>query len=489
MLMLLGVLGVGAAEPPPTTTTVPESPAAGLALESVAPLSRNVAAAASPVAPHTPIPGPPEALAALVAGMAVLAARARRIATAEQTIRSALQDSLFSDVGHSDLMTIARTVGSLDAGEADAAVSALSDNELGVWMRELDGWQGGFDRVEQSRLFDTLAARLRPRQLRRLIAQGKATALMAAVSSSAPPNVAAELALLLWGDRDPTQPGWDHIIGLLADAPVDVAEATVAAASPPGLATDLLGKHSVAGDDAPRVQLDAMAGFLDIAGEFGDPHLKAELFLAIGEQLRDHRRQHAVGETSYEDVLGRLTALVRSDTAGVITRLNHAADPHGNLMSEWIEDMIEADRFDELDVLFADLIGGADRIEFFSDPGTDRARPYPNAANLGYYVGAYSLAIDNIAEDAADQIHLVSQLFSLVTGLVPGPAGSGVRLPFGPLVDVHAESVIDDLRDQSATLQQTLWGLAKPRTSDGLAWNGAGVTQFQDSWEEVVVVR
>lgn len=160
--MLIGVLGVGAAEPPPTTTTIPESPAAGLALESLPPLSRNVAAAPSPLAPQTPIPGPPEALAALLAGMAVLAARARRIATAEQTIRSSLQDSLFSDVGHGDLMTVAGTVGSLDAGEADAAVSALSDNELGVWMRELDGWQGGFDRVEQSRLFDTLAARLRP---------------------------------------------------------------------------------------------------------------------------------------------------------------------------------------------------------------------------------------------------------------------------------------------------------------------------------------
>lgn len=322
-----------------------------------------------------------------------------------------------------------------------------------------------------------------------MIAQGKSTALMAAVSASAPSNVAAELALLLWGDRDPTEPGWDLIIELLADAPVDVAEATVAAASMPGLAIDLLGQNQVPHDDAPRVQLDAMAGFLDIAGEFGDPHLKAELFLAIGEQLRNHRRQHVVGETSYEDVLGRLTALVRSDTAGVITRLNHAADPHGNLTSAWIQDMIEADRFDELEVLFADLIGGRHRVKFFSDPGSDPARPFPNAANLGYYVGAYSLAIDGIAEDAADQIDLVGRLFAVVTGVVPGPGRSSVRLPFGPLVDAHAEGVVDDLRERSATLKQTLWGLAKPRTSDGLAWNGAGVTQFQDSWEEVVVVR
>jgi len=424
-----------------------------------------------------------------MAGMAVLAARARRIGSAEQTIRVSLQDNLFSDVGHGDLSAIARTVVSLDAGEASAVVAALSEDELGVWIRELDGWQGGFNRFEQARLFEVLADRLNAQQLRRLIAHGKAAELIAAVSSSAPPTVAVPLALMLWGDRSPTDDGWEQIIGLLAAAPPDVVEATVARTSARSLASDLLGRHQARSDGPVKLQLDAMASFLNLAGGFEDAQLKAELFLVAGEQLRFHGREHVVGDVSSGDVLGRLGSLIRSDTAAVMTRLNHAADPHGNLTSAWIQDMIEADRVDELDVLLTDLLGGPNRVAFFSDPGVDPARPYPNAANLGYYVGAYSLAIDNIAEDAFDQIHLVTNLFTLVTGVVPGPDGSKIRLPFSPLVDVHADAVIDDLRDQSATLKQTLWGLAKPRTPDGAAWNGAGTTQFQDAWEEVVIVR
>jgi hypothetical protein len=429
------------------------------------------------------------ALAALAAGMAVVAARARRIASAEQTVRRSLQDNLFSDVGHGDLATIARTVGRLDPGEASAVVAALSDHELGVWIRELDGWRGGFDRLEEARLFDLLAARLSAQQLRRLISHGKAIELMAAVSTSAPANVAAQLALLLWGDRKPTDDGWGQIVGLLAAVPTDVAEATVAASELRSLSEDLLGTHEAYPDGPARRQLDAMAAFIKLACGFADPQLKAEVFVAVGEQLRLSRREHVVGEVTHRDALGGLASLIRSDTAAVLTRLNHGVDPHGNVTAEWIEGMIAADRLDELNVLLADLIGGRDRVRFFTDPGTDAARPYPNAANLGYYIGAYSLAIDNMAEDAADQIHLVAELFSLVTGFVPGPGGSKIRLPFGPLVDVYADAVIDDLQDQSATLRQTLWGLAKPRTADGLVWNGAGTTQFQDAWEEVVIVR
>jgi hypothetical protein len=134
-------------------------------------------------------------------------------------------------------------------------------------------------------------------------------------------------------------------------------------------------------------------------------------------------------------------------------------------------------------------MGGERRLEHFTQPGSDQAFPYPNAANLGYYIGSYSLAIDTIADAAADKVGLVDRLFTILTGIVPGPANSRVRLPFGPLVDAHAESVIDGLRDDASSLRQTLWRLAKPRTRSGQLWNGVGTTQFQDAWEEVVLVR
>ncbi len=488
--ILLMFLGGWAFEPTPTTSTsIPESPAAGLSLEVIPPAPLETAPSPLPPAPAPSTPGASAALAALVAGLAVLAARARRISGAERTIRASLQDNLFSDVGHADLATIAQTIAGLDPGEATAVVGSLSDGELGVWIRELDGWSGGFDAAEQARLFGVLAGRLNGEQLSRLIAHGKSMELMAAVGTGAPTATRVALAFLLWGDRDPTDKGWGQIIELLEGAPGATVETAVAAASLSTLAADLLGIHQVQPGGASRLQLGAMVRFLRVAEGFSDPHLKARLFLSVSEQLRLRRGLHPAGEVTSEDVLGRLASLLLSDPAEVVTQLNHAADPHANVLSGWMQDMIEADRLDELDVLFTELIGAGDRVAFFSDPGTDPALPYPNAANLGYYAGAYSLAIDGIADDAADQVNLVAQLFAVVSGVVPGPDRSEVRLPLGPLVDVHAEAVINDFRAQATSLKQTLWGLAKPRTADGLLWNGAGVAQFQDAWEEVVVVR
>ena len=172
------------------------------------------------------------------------------------------------------------------------------------------------------------------------------------------------------------------------------------------------------------------------------------MFVEMARAAIANHSTPTAGESDYEDVLGRLATLLRSDPGSIVARLNHDLDPHGNLLSEWIKEMIEADRIDELDVLLAGLVGGDRRLDHFTDPGTDPAFPYPNAANLGYYIGAYSLAIDAIAEDAADRVTLVGRLFSIVTGVVPDPGGSKIRLPIGPLVDAHADSVVDDLRDE-----------------------------------------
>ncbi len=494
--LVVGVLGIGHSDPPSTasatvatstTVAVPDSPAAGLALEPgpVAP---------APPAPYRPTPSPAvpgggAALTAMVAGFALLAGRARRVSNAEQTIRTSLQDGLFSDVGRRDLLDIHRAVASLDPGEASAVVAGLSDSELGVWMRELDGWMGGLSALEQGRLFDDLAARLNPVQLSRVIAEGKRVELIEAAAGGSPPAVRVRLAVLLWASQNPADDGWHQIIDLLADVPGETIEEGVAAAPLAQLSADLLGRHQVDPQGALRRRLDSMAGLIELAAGFTDPGLKARLFVEMTRQVIAHQRTPAVGGVEYEAVLGRLAALLRSDPGSVVARLNHDVDPHGNVTSEWIKEMIEADRIDELDVLLAGLLGGEHRLDHFSDEGSDPAFPYPNAANLGYYIGAYSLAVDTLADDAAERITLVGRLFSIVTGIVPGPGNSKIRLPLGPLVDTHAEAVIDGLRDEASSLKQALWGLAKPRTRRGLLWNGVGTTQFQDAWEEVVLVR
>lgn len=491
-LLVVGVLGAGPAEPSPTTSTtlaIPDSPANGLSLQAEPNPPSLVGSTPMPTIPAPAVPGGRTALTAMVAGLAVLAGRARRIANAERTIRASLQDNLFSDVGREDLEGIATIVAGLDAGEASAVIARLSEDELGVWMRELDGWRGGIPRPHQVVLFRDLAIKLNPVQLHRLVVEGNKRELLDAIGSESPPEVRVRLATLLWASQDPSDDGWSEIIDLLAGVPVSVLETAMAQLSLEVLTEDLLGRHGVDPNGEPRLQFDAMSSFLGMAAQFTDPNRKGRIFVEMANQVVAKRSIPAVGGAEYEDVLGRLAALVRSDPGSIIGHMNHDIDPHGNVLSSWIREMIEADRIDELDVLLANLMGGERRLEHFTQPGSDQAFPYPNAANLGYYIGSYSIAIDAIADAAADKAGLVERLFTILTGIVPGPGSSRVRLPFGPLVDAHAESVIDGLRDDASSLRQTLWRLAKPRTASGQLWNGVGTTQFQDAWEEVVLVR
>ena len=99
------------------------------------------------------------------------------------------------------------------------------------------------------------------------------------------------------------------------------------------------------------------------------------------------------------------------------------------------------------------------------------------------------LRTSSLEYELTSRIRKLSRDEDGLVAIVPGPGDSNVRLSFGPLVDAHAESVLDSLRDEASSLTQTLWSLAKPRTPSGQLWNGLGTTQFQDAWEEVVLVR
>ncbi|MBT8218025.1 MAG: hypothetical protein KJO17_14325 [Acidimicrobiia bacterium] len=471
---------------------VPDSPAGGLALEP-APIRDPVPVAppggAVPPGPPGGLPDPAGPLAGLVAGMALLAARARRISAAGSVVEGALQDSLFSDVGHADLELIGHTLADLEPGETLAVVAGLSDRELGVWMREIDGRLGGLRASEQAALLAMLASRLDATQLQRLATAGERGAVISAALQEASPNTKVQLAIDLWDQMSPTDPEWpliDQLVTSAGPAALDRASSPVVVEA---VAIDLLGAHERWEGAPTRLQLESAQRVVATAAGSDDVRFKAGLFLAVTQAVVGTDHIPVVGPVSRTDLLTALGGLLRSDSRGVVGELNHRSDPHANVLSEWMRQMIEGDRHDELEVLLSDLLGPVDRLEHFTDPGTDPAAPYPNAANLGYYTGAYTVAIDAITSDAERRIELVAQLFAIVTGVIPGPASSHIGLPVGPLVDVHARSLVTGLRAEATSVKQLVWGLAKPRTADGSLWNGAGTTQFQDSWEEAALVR
>ena len=507
-LSLAIIIGLGSAaagddEPP----AIPDSPAVALSLEQIAPdppviepwpqemPSAGTGFSALPAPAAVGGPSPEHIFAALMFTLALalaLGARRERVEAATSSVRSRLSDNLFFDVTHGDLASIEKTLLGLSPGERDLVLNALSDREVAVWMRELDGFNGSFSTAEEARLFAGLVPGVNGASLARLVVEGKGQEVVEALadhgSSRQRVALAGELAVRLEGPSKVRR----LIPGLIAASDSAVLEAEISR----WLADGVLGIHldrffGVGVDELAEreagYRLDAAAALARSGAGFTDPAVKAALFVELVTRTTETRGKRWRG--SKEEVLAGTTELLRSDVAGIIGHLNHGVDPHGNTVASWVEEMIDEDRIDELDVVLAELIGGTDRLSHFSDPGMNPADPFPNASNLGYFVGSYHLAIEQIADGAEDKIELVGLLFAIVTGLIPGPKGGSLSLPLGPLVDLYSRDVIDGFQGKATDVKQTLWGLAKPRTAEGLLWNGAGTTQFQDAWEEVVEVR
>lgn len=498
-------LGVGGTSTTGEAATIPDSPAAALSLEQIGPESPAYdpwleVESESFIHPD-PVPGsegertPEQLFAALTLILVLAGAMASRRDTARDavaTVRSHLRDNIFSDVTHGDLVAIEAVINRLSPGERVLVLEALSDREVAVWMRELDGFNGSFSTAEEDRLFAGLVEGVDGEALARLAMEGKGPEVVAALTAHGTARQQVALASEL-AERAEGHSRIQRLIPELverADASAWEAEVTewIADGELGGRLDQFFGvwvdQHEKRG---AGYILDAAAALARTGARFQDPAVKGALFVELVRRLAGAEGEPWEG--SVADTLAGTTQLLRSDVAGVLSQLNHGLDPHGNILGRWVEEMINEDRIDELDVVLADLLGGSDRVSHFSDPGSDPADPYPNASNLGYFVGAYQLAIEEIADDAEEKVELVGTLFAVVTGVILGPRGGDLNLPLGPLVDIHAREVIGSFQGRASQVKQALWGLAKPRTEDGLLWNGPGTTQFQDAWEEVVEVR
>ena len=506
-LSLAIVIGVGGPSGDDEAPTIPDSPASALSLQGIdrsapvivaEPQALPADESGPPVQQVPPVGRgqTPEQILGVMTFMLILmgvgAPRRERVEAAIASVRKDLRDNLFSDVTHSDLASIEETLVGLPPGERALAVDALSDREVAVWMRELDGFGGSYSPNEEARLFAGLVPGLRGESLTRLGVGGKGKEVVAALSTHGSSRQAVVLARELAGSLEGRSKMRRLIPDLLDSVEAEVLEAEVSSWIAHGELSQRLEQFfGVAGEEVLDLgagyRLDGAAALARAGAGFTEPAVKAALFVELARHMAIVEGKRWAG--SMNELLAGTTQLLRSDVVGVVRQLNHGADPHGNTTSRWVEQMIDEDRIDELDVIFSELLGGTDRLGHFTDRGIDLADPYPNASNLGYFVGSYQLAIEQMADDAEGRIWLIRLLFAIVTGVVPGPKGGSLGLPLGPLVDLHARQVIDGFRGQASDVKQALWGLAKPRTDDGLLWNGEGTTQFQDGWEEVIEVR
>lgn len=441
-------------------------------------------------------PGGTHAFYPLFTALAVagVVGRRKRAAPVHSQIGHALRDNLIDDVSRRDLLRVSAQFRPLSVDETRLVIAQMSDRQLAVWLREMDGWRGSLSPAEEKEIFDRVVPRLDVSGVVRLVLMGgKAAAVLAAVET-APPAVQEGVVRAL-----------SSLPGPVANVPFAVADVltglsdesfarAVDAAGFGGLVAGLSRPRSVAspfgvpGHVTEVFDLGPLAHVAARASLVADPVVRARVFVELEGRIEQISLRTGIDTSvaflsgSQEKALIGIGSLLDSHSVG---RLNHQYDINGDHLSGWVRAMIDAGQYRKL----GDLIGrmrGADHLAHFTVPGSEAA-PYPNASNLGFVIGAHHRAITDITSDARKQIELVAKLAGLLTAYVPKPGK--LRLPGGRVIDAHRDAVVGEMEAEARTTKQALWALGKPRNPDGSLWNGPGTTEYQNAWEEVVEVR
>lgn len=493
----------------PSTEPPPPVPADGLGLDPgpepppIPPATGN-----PPIIPLSPPPLPPSGpgpysvffpiFTAL--GATTVVRRRSEAERAHDEIVDALRDGLSNDVGRSDLLAVRNALERLTPRETTDVFRALSDGQLKTWLRELDGWRGSLDQSEEAEMFSWLVPRLPADTILRLFdAGGKASVLLTSLENTPTPTIMTVLAGLAVRDtvlrEDPA---------LATSAMVGLADHTygklVASEEFPVLvralssATVLSSPFGVSGHTTEAYDLESLSHIAARASLVDDPAVRSIAFTVLSGRLEEisgrANLDTSVAFTSDPkqrfDPLANLSVsmatLLDHESLSV---LNHRDDVNGNHMSSWVRQAFEHSGFEISGALIGRL-KGEDPLSRFTAPGPS-ADPYPNASNLGYVIGAHHRAIVEIADDNRSQIELFATLAGLVAKYVPKPPG--VSLPAGTLIDVGRDQVVARIESEATSVKQALWAFGKPRNPDGSLWNGAGTSEYQNAWEEVVEVR
>lgn len=190
-----------------------------------------------------------------------------------------------------------------------------------------------------------------------------------------------------------------------------------------------MGGHATATWDAQGYR-----NIMDAAASMGDADLKARVFDAGVDTLKSVRDTNSVfggltvmgKDDALRTMTDGLTAVVNSDTTGVMTELTYNRETaDGSSFASYAKEMLNQDRGAELGQQMARLQLGNDENgdpiqrldETVTVPGTDQERR-PNAGALGYFVGATYAATASITKDVADQRAMATSVLDSALAIV-----------------------------------------------------------------------
>lgn len=475
-----------------------------------------------------------------------------RVDQALSDVRERMKGSLFNPVGADDVKAVQDIIGGLPRQDANEVMKQLSNDELRHLANEVSdtSWiAGGLNREDKAAFFDTMAKQLDATQLARLSDAFDKTQNGSGVGKLDSADDVAALGAAV-GRHASTQTKLDFIRALSANGALTdqqsvhgvyvggsmsqlsdpqaraVAEVIAGMGGSPtaarkaleSLTTDQLNAvvkaaadptMHIAGQGSSTVSYDTATfkKVMEVAGKTGDADLKARVFAAGAEVLRE-----AESGNLFTPVLGDTAAmrqgmhsLLMSDVNGVVGELaSNAETRDGTALAIYAKSALNAKEFDQLGEVQARLSLGndlkGDPIASFGATvkAPDGSERYLNAERLGYFAGAMNAATKSISGDAAKQAELtnavIKSALTLVDKAAPKPVGVGIGVAkdwIGFAVKAAYEHAISS---QLRAEDRMFWAM-QPVTAGELRPNGevdrevangsASRSAFEDTWNMV----
>jgi hypothetical protein len=443
----------------------------------------------------------------------------KKVEDAVNTIKNRLSEGFTDwDVTHGDLTDIQNTFKNLNREEANEVFRRLSDDDIGKWVGELNGWNGSYSREEKQRLFGELAGKLNGENLARLAGflgsdgfdlgdLGRAVAQNASsdvkvdfvrrMAGSVENNRAAAEAVaeVISGlQNDPA--ALDRALGSLSDTQLQklmekISVHGYAVSSPYGSAytTEYKG--------------ELLAKMLGAVARSNNPEVKARVFHLAAQHLKSI--EDAPNFLPANAIIGKndaaarirdgLTNLINSDPVGIMTSLEHNYR-NGEGITAYVKSMLDAGKTTELGNIIAKLSKGndlrGDPLARFGQQvrGTDGNPHYQNAQVLGYFAGALFAAAKQITSNRSKQADMLKNIFGTIAGAAgaANPASGVASSILNGLTSQIVNEVTDGLNRGTMSMEEALEKLIFPRNpTTGESYEGAAEADYDSAFSRVVL--
>lgn len=362
------------------------------------------------------------------------------------------------DVTNDDLQGIWATLQTLSRDELDDVISALTPAQLERWVEEIGNRINGFSKEEKQRLFALLATNSSGNSLGKVheaittAASGEdAMDFGNAIRLHSTDQVISDfISCVVAGEM--TRRAFSGVAPALALAGIDdtavIDQVVRLIVTTEGTLELMIADRLVLSGASGNVAAGSLDPVANAVERGSDPETKALAFAAIAtlaaasdrhliEMVRardrmaaatppdhmrpgheEHREAKMLSAVRLE-LLGAASAVLISDSDGVIRHLATDLDPQGTVTTAYLYQLVDVGLIKELGQL-VDALRGDGSVDpiAFSVRDTHPNYPYPFAQNLGFVAGSMHTALVRYAKDAKNDIDWITTAAKVASGAI-----------------------------------------------------------------------